>query len=74
MNILLKTFIDAIYKFHNDKLGYNEKLAIKILGNFAPLETNSYFENLHRVMDFIAGMTDNYALYLVNQLRGNFRG
>ncbi len=74
MNILLKTFIDAIYKFHYYKLGYNEKLAIKILGNFAPLRENSYFENLHRVMDFIAGMTDNYALYLVNQLRGNFKG
>ena len=70
--ILLNTFIDAVYKFHNNTLSNNEKLAIKILGNFAPLENNSYFENLHRVMDFIAGMTDNYALYLANQLRGNF--
>ena len=74
MNILLKTFVDAVWKFHNGKLGYNEKLAIKILGNYAPLEENTYFENLHRVMDFIAGMTDNYALYLANQLRGNFKG
>jgi dGTPase len=73
MNILLKTFVDAVYKFHNNKVAYNEELAIKILGNFAPLDENSYFENLHRVMDFIAGMTDNYALYLANQLRGNFK-
>jgi len=70
--VLLRTFVDAVYKFHHNKIGYNEELAIKLLGNFAPLKENSYFENLHRVMDFIAGMTDNYSLYLANQLRGNF--
>jgi dGTPase len=74
VNVLLKTFVDSVYKFHYGDIGKKEELSIKILGNFRPLENLSYFENLHRVMDFIAGMTDNYALYLANQLRGNFKG
>ncbi|MBK1695427.1 deoxyguanosinetriphosphate triphosphohydrolase [Chromatium weissei] len=47
----------------------SEKI-IEMMGDHAPNAVNSEYECLRRTIDYIAGMTDNYAVYVANQLKG----
>lgn len=71
LSILLTTFIEAGYEFHEKRsrqtLTYRTKRVFDLLSGEAPTENMSQFEIYQRMVDYIAGMTDNYALYLAKQ-------
>jgi dGTPase len=58
-------------------IGWKSNLVLKLLGNHAPTTSNappggnwSQYQCLRRVIDFVSGMTDNYATYIAQQLQG----
>lgn len=58
-------------------LGWKSGLVIKLLGDHAPNERNappgtiwSEYQCLRRAIDYVSGMTDNYAVYVAKQLQG----
>lgn len=61
-------------------LGWKSSLVIKMLGSHAPNKENapiggwSDYQSLRRAIDYIAGMTDNYAIYVATQINGGGSG
>jgi dGTPase len=58
-------------------LGWKSKLILRLLGDHTPSESNAppgfrwtEYQCLRRVLDFVSGMTDGYAIYVAKQLRG----
>lgn len=58
-------------------LSWKSGLVLKLLGAHAPNNTNappdatwSEYQCLRRAIDFVSGMTDNYAVYVASQIRG----
>lgn len=59
------------------KLSWRSRLVLQLMGDHAPRESNAppsgkWTEYLcyRRALDFVSGMTDNYATYLAKQIRG----
>jgi dGTPase len=59
-------------------LSWKSKLVLKMLGDHAPSISNkpdglewSEYQCLRRVIDYVSGMTDNYAVYVASQLQGS---
>ncbi|MGE4267548.1 MAG: deoxyguanosinetriphosphate triphosphohydrolase [Deferribacterales bacterium] len=71
LGILLETFCEAAYD-HITKIESSDKTQhiIKIMGDHAPVKDETVFEALHRVTDYISGMTDNYATETAQQIAG----
>ncbi|MDB9895135.1 deoxyguanosinetriphosphate triphosphohydrolase, partial [Reinekea forsetii] len=72
LSVLLKTFIEAGFEFHQKRdrkaLSYRTKRVFDLMAGEAPTEQMSQYEIYQRMVDNIAGMTDNYALYLAKQI------
>lgn len=58
-------------------LGWKSGLILKLLGDHAPNEFNappgttwSEYQCFRRAIDYVSGMTDNYAVYIAKQLQG----
>lgn len=58
-------------------LGWKSELVLKMLGAHAPNAKNapigstwSEYQCLRRAIDYVSGMTDNYAVYVASQLQG----
>lgn len=68
---LLDVFIPAVFhqKTHN-KLSFKEERALDLMGNNSPCKTESFYVAYRCVIDFISGMTDDYATYISQQLSG----
>ena len=69
--------IEQSNHLHNDAfISWKSKLVLRHLGNHAPRKDNApgtewnYYLSLRRVLDYISGMTDNYASNLASQMRG----
>lgn len=71
LSILLETFIEAGFEYHQRRdrknLTYRTKRVFDLMAGEAPSEKMSQYEIYQRMVDNIAGMTDNYALYLAKQ-------
>jgi len=59
-------------------LSWKSNLVLKMLGEHAPSISNkpdghewSEYQCLRRVIDYVSGMTDNYAVYVASQLQGS---
>jgi dGTPase len=59
------------------KLSWKSSLVLQLLGDHAPTKCNappkvnwSRYQCLRRAIDFVSGMTDNYATYIAKQLQG----
>ncbi|WP_303850926.1 deoxyguanosinetriphosphate triphosphohydrolase [Seleniivibrio woodruffii] len=71
MGILLETFCDAAFEYVSaDKPKDKTQHIIKIMGDHAPSKKDDVFTALHRVTDYISGMTDNYATEKARQITG----
>jgi len=86
-NTLLEAFCDsAVSKADflmasstRDKPSWKADLILKFLGNHAPNDHNgplpgskwNEYQCLRRVLDFICGMTDNYATFVAKQINGS---
>jgi dGTPase len=51
-------------------LGYRSQKIISLMGIHAPAEDWPLYDSYRRALDFISGMTDNYASYLARQIGG----
>lgn len=61
----------------NKKLTWKSQLVIKLLGDHSPLTGDppkekswNDYQCLRRAVDYVSGMTDNYAVYIAKQLQG----
>jgi dGTPase len=71
---LLNNLIPATYELYDKKnilkLSFRNKRALELMGEDLPDMEKSLYEMYQRVIDYIVGMTDNYAKYVANQLNG----
>lgn len=81
---LLDAFCGAALKCSNhlcDKdhtaIDRKSKLVLRLLGDHSPLETDppggstwNDYQCVRRALDFVGGMTDNYAVYVAQQIQG----
>jgi dGTPase len=71
---LLNNLIPATYELYEKKdlstLSFRNKRALELMGDDKPNVDKSLYEMYQRVIDYIVGMTDNYAKYVANQLNG----
>lgn len=74
ISLLLKTFINAAderyRKQSSNRLSYRTQRIFDLMAGEAPSEQMSRYEMYQRMVDFIAGMTDNYAQYLAKKIAG----
>lgn len=74
IEILLDSFLNAAYHLHtledSESLSFKDRRILELMGTNKPEKEWSLYESYMRVIDYIAGMTDNYATYLVQQIRG----
>lgn len=61
----------------NTSVDWKSKLVLRLLGDHSPLvskrddgESWNDYECIRRVLDFVSGMTDNYAIYVAQQING----
>jgi len=68
---LLGTLIRATYQLHTEEtLSFRDKRALELMGENRPKENDSLYNKYQSVVDYIVGMTDNYAKYLAHQFNG----
>lgn len=74
LGALLDAFCTAVYE-QNQKgsaegLSYRSEKIISLMGIHAPAPSSTLYQAYMRALDFISGMTDNYAAYLSRQIGG----
>ena len=69
---LLDTFIPACHRRICDpgRLTYKEQQALQLMGGHAPRREDDLYVSYLRVLDFITGMTDQYASFVSTQFLG----
>lgn len=74
LGILLDAFCHAVYEQYRkgsaDNLSYRSEKIMSLMGIHAPDPSWSLYHAYIRALDFISGMTDNYAAYLARQIGG----
>ncbi|MBV8656384.1 MAG: deoxyguanosinetriphosphate triphosphohydrolase, partial [Burkholderiales bacterium] len=72
LDILLEAFCGAAYQLRTepDRLSFRNKRILDLMEYNAPHKDWPLYESYMRVLDFIGGMTDNYATYLAQQVGG----
>ncbi len=71
LNNLIRATFELFKKKDINKLSFRNKRAIELMGEDAPIVSDSLYQMYQRVIDYIIGMTDNHAKYVANQLNGN---
>ncbi|MFP4134779.1 MAG: deoxyguanosinetriphosphate triphosphohydrolase [Halothece sp.] len=70
---LLGAFCSAAYELHEkgeEKLSYKNRRILDLMGTNKPQNEWSLYEKYLRILDYISGMTDNYATYIGKQIGG----
>jgi dGTPase len=74
IEILLDSFIKAAFIFKNQEsdksMPYKYKRILELMKSQKPRKNWSLHHSYMHVLDFISGMTDNYATHIARQLRG----
>lgn len=71
LDILLDAFCNAVYQLKvADEMPFRMKRVLDLMEYNAPRREWPLYESYRRVLDFIGGMTDNYATYLAQQVGG----
>jgi len=73
LGTLLDAFCRAVHDNHHHKgqnLSYQTEKIISLMGIHAPAPEQPLYASFMRALDFISGMTDNYASYLARQMGG----
>ncbi len=74
LDILLEKFFNATYQLKvTPQLSFRNKRILDLMEYNAPQPDWPMYQSYMRVMDFIGGMTDNYATYLAQQVGGMAR-
>jgi dGTPase len=72
---LLDSFLRAAWDLSKSEEGYEslsfkDKRILDLMGTNKPKPEWTLYESYMRIVDYIAGMTDNYAIYVAQQLQG----
>ena len=68
---LLDIFIPACFNFSKkNPMSYQETRALTLMGSNAPAEGECLYTAYLRVLDFVSGMTDDYATFISQQFSG----
>ena len=68
---LLDVFSPACFNFSkNNAMSYQETRALTLMGTNAPSEGECLYTAYLRVLDFVSGMTDDYATFISQQFSG----
>lgn len=69
---LLRKLVPAAYQWHQDKdnISRETSMLMDLVGTKNIPDNASLYDVLMSVIDFVSGMTDNYALYLSKQFGG----
>ncbi len=74
IEILLDNLIRATYELHKhqdlSKLSFRDKRTIELMDTEKPEVSENLYNMYQRVIDYIVGMTDNYAKHTAHQLIG----
>lgn len=67
---LLGKLVPAAYSWHRDEVNREVRMLMDLVGTKNIPESASLYQVLMVVVDFVSGMTDNYAVYLSKQFAG----
>lgn len=71
---LLEVFCHAVYEQHKTGTpSFRYRRVLDLMGGNAPAPDQPLYEAYMRVLDYVAGMTDQYATYLAHQIGGMAR-
>ena len=74
MDILLRNFCTAALELTKGELpSFKTKKMCELMGATAIHKDDTTFDAYHRVLDYISGMTDNYAAHIATQLSGSIK-
>lgn len=74
LGILLEAFIGAAYALTEDEeLGFRHQRVLSLMGENTPREDCSLYASYRRMLDFIGGMTDHFAVDLAQEMGGRLR-
>lgn len=70
--VLLEAYSDAIHELHaRGEVGFRNRKLLGLISNSRPSAGEPLYLSYMRIVDFIAGMTDSYAIGLAHQITGN---
>ena len=77
LGILLEAFIGAAYALHqpsgSEKLGFRHRRVLSLIGENTPNASWPLYHSYRRMLDFIGGMTDHFAVDLAQEMGGRLR-
>ncbi|WP_442488034.1 deoxyguanosinetriphosphate triphosphohydrolase [Halomonas litopenaei] len=75
LGILLEAFIGAAHELHHTgQSSFKHQRVLALIGENTPLPSWSLYDSYRRMLDFIGGMTDHYAVDLAQEMGGKLRG
>jgi dGTPase len=71
LGTLLDVFCHAVYEHHQQaNISFRARRVLDLMGANAPEREWPLYDAYMRVLDYVGGMTDNYATYLAHQIGG----
>ena len=71
LDVLLDAFLNAVHQLiSSERQSFRSKRILDLMEYSVPQRDWSHYQAYMRVLDFIGGMTDNYAQYLARQVSG----
>lgn len=76
LGILLEAFIGAAHELHtsSEELSFRHQRVLSLIGENTPHPQWSLYDSYRRMLDFIGGMTDHFAVDLAQEMGGRLRG
>lgn len=75
LGILLEAFIGAAHELHHTgHSSFKHQRVLALIGENTPQPSWSLYDSYRRMLDFIGGMTDHYAVDLAQEMGGRLRG
>ncbi|WP_280554482.1 deoxyguanosinetriphosphate triphosphohydrolase [Halomonas sp. 25-S5] len=75
LGILLEAFIGAAHELHHTgRSTFKHQRVLALIGENTPRPSWSLYDSYRRMLDFIGGMTDHYAVDLAQEMGGRLRG
>lgn len=75
LGILLEAFIGAAHELHHTgRSTFKHQRVLALIGENTPRPSWTLYDSYRRMLDFIGGMTDHYAVDLAQEMGGRLRG
>lgn len=75
LGILLEAFIGAAHELHyHGSSSFKHQRVLALIGENTPRPSWNLYDSYRRMLDFIGGMTDHYAVDLAQEMGGRLKG